>query len=295
MDKPRLALVKPIVMGDLGYLLTEDWESALDGWVAWLHISGIAAATKSLRRDNVRCIARRSKTGHPRQLTLSLLIELFAECDWSNEHRRSMRSSLKSFFAWCLSNGITDDNPAELLPKVKGETPKPRPTPDDAWRALLDNASPRELLMARLAGEAGLRRAEVARTKRDDLVRDRTGWALIVLGKGAKQRVVPITDSLAAAIMSHTDHGWLFPGPSGGHITPAWVGTIISGLLPPGVTMHGLRHRYASRGYAGTKDLRAVQTALGHASVATTQRYTAVTHDDVRAVSEAAGDGNDVA
>jgi integrase len=243
----------------------------------------------------VRAVARRSRTEHPRQLTLSLIVELFAERDWSNEHRKGVRCSLISFLDYCLSNGIVDSNPAVLLPKVPGETPKPRPAPDDVWRDLLEQAAPRERLMARLAGEAGLRRAEVARAKRDDLVHDRGGWALIVLGKGAKQRVVPITDNLAAAIMAHTDHGWLFPSVDGGHVTPGWVGTMISRLMPPGVTMHQLRHRYASRGYAGTKDLRAVQTALGHASVATTQRYTAVTHDDVRAVSVAAGDGGDVA
>ncbi len=52
--------------------------------------------------------------------------------------------------------------------------------------------------------------------------------------------------------------------------------------------MHKLRHRYASKGYAGTGNIRAVQEALGHASVATTQRYTAVTSREVRAVSEAA-------
>lgn len=52
--------------------------------------------------------------------------------------------------------------------------------------------------------------------------------------------------------------------------------------------MHKLRHRFGTRGYAGTGNLRAVQEALGHASVATTQRYVAVSARDVRAVSEAA-------
>ena len=58
--------------------------------------------------------------------------------------------------------------------------------------------------------------------------------------------------------------------------------------MPPGWSAHKLRHRYATRGYAVTRNLRAVQVALGHASVATTQRYTATTEPEVRAVAEAA-------
>ena len=69
------------------------------------------------------------------------------------------------------------------------------------------------------------------------------------------------------------------------------MGELISALMPDGWTMHKLRHRYASRGYARTRNLRAVQLALGHASVATTERYTMVTSDEVRLVSEAAADG----
>ena len=57
-------------------------------------------------------------------------------------------------------------------------------TPDDVWRAALAKASPRELLMIRLAGEAGLRRGEVAKCHRDDLIEDPRGAALIVHGKG---------------------------------------------------------------------------------------------------------------
>jgi integrase len=143
--------------------------------------------------------------------------------------------------------------------------------------------------MALLAGEAGLRRAEVAVVHCNDLLRDDAGWSLIVHGKGGKQRVVPLTDRLAAEIRTYAPRGYLFPGRIDGHVSPSWVGTVISNLMPPGWTMHKLRHRFATRGYAGTRNLRAVQEALGHASVATTQRYTAVANDEVRSVSEAAG------
>lgn len=183
-----------------------------------------------------------------------------------------------------------DDSPALLLPKVAGDTPRPRPAPDDVWRDLLAAAPPRERMMARLAGEAGLRRAEVAQCRLDDLVMDRGGWALIVRGKGNKQRIVPVTDSLAREIRSYCQHGYLFPSPAGGHLNPKWVGAIISRLMPPGVTMHALRHRFSSRGYAQTRNIVAVSQALGHSSIATTQRYVAITRDEVRAVVEAAAD-----
>lgn len=184
-------------------------------------------------------------------------------------------------------------NPACGLPRVPESTPKPRPATDRIWRELLGAAPARERLMARLAGEAGLRRAEVARVHKDDLIEDLLGWSLIVKGKGNKQRLVPITDSLAEAIRTYRDDGYnpdryLFPGQIDGHISPGHVGVLISRLMPTGWSMHKLRHRYASRGYAGTKNIRAVQEALGHASVATTQRYTAVTSREVRAVSDAA-------
>lgn len=143
--------------------------------------------------------------------------------------------------------------------------------------------------MARLAGEGGLRRAEVAAVHTDDLITDADGYVLIVHGKGGKQRSVPITDSLAAEILAASP-GWLFPvkrNPST-HVSAEYVGTLVSDCMPQGWSMHKLRHRYATRGYAATGNLRAVQEALGHASVATTQRYTAVTARDVRSVSEAA-------
>lgn len=308
--KPQLSLVTVPAVGEMttsNGKATDPiplvWDNAITQWLRWLKISGLSANTVRLRRDHLASIARRSATGHPRELTLERLVDLFSENDWSKEYRKSMRTSLVQFGDWCVSNGLMADNPAHELPRVSGDKPRPRPAPDDVWLELLAAATPRERLMARLAGQAGMRRAEIAHARRNDLVRDRGGWAIIVRGKGDKQRVVPITASLAAAITEHCrdntgDHpnpaGYLFPGPAG-HLSARWVGTVLSRLMPPGWTAHTLRHRYATRGYAGTRNLRAVQLALGHASVATTERYTMITDDEVRAVSEAAGSGDDAA
>ena len=293
MTEPLLRLVhdEPVPRGRAAAALPIVWEESIAGWLAWMKLRGVSPNTVYLRRGHVRTVARRSQTGHPRLVTIAVLIDICSRADWSNEHRRSVRAALVDFYRWAYDNGVADDNPAVLLPRVMGERPRPRPTPDAVWRALLDNAAPREQMMARLAGEAGMRRAEVACAHRDDLIRDVSGPALIVHGKGNKQRVVPIPEGLAAAVIAWCPGGFLFPGEHDGHLSARYVGELISALMPPGWTMHKLRHRYASRGYARTRNLRAVQLALGHASVATTERYTMVTSDEVRLVSEAAADG----
>lgn len=295
MPKTHLSLVHTTTVQGGIRGMSAEWDKAITGWNAWLRIGGASKATVKLRRDHVCAIARRSETEHPRQLVLTLIVELCSERNWSNEYRKGVRTSLNSFFDWAVTNELVQDNPAAALPRVAGDKPRPRPATDEIWRDLLEQASPREQLMARLAGEAGLRRAEVAQCHRDDLVRDRGGWALIVHGKGSKQRVVPVTDRLAAAVVAHCQRGFLFPGQTDGHLSPNWAGQILSNLMPPGWSAHKLRHRYATRGYAGTRNLRAVQEALGHASVATTERYTMITRDEIRAVSEAAEDDNDAA
>lgn len=299
MPKPVLTVVQadPVTTtGRSAAKLPPHWEQAITGWLAWVKLGGVSPKTVDLRRGHLRTIAKRSQTSHPRLVTIDILIDIGARADWGNEHRRSVRTAAVDFFTWARANGLADDNPAALLPHVAGEKPRPRPAPDDVWRDLLANARPREHMMARLAGEAGMRRGEVAQCHRDDLVRDPRGWAIIVHGKGGKQRVVPIPDGLAAAMIGYCPRGFLFPGEHDGHLSARYVGDLISALMPVGWTMHKLRHRYATRGYARTRNLRAVQMALGHASVATTERYTMITDDEVRAVSEAAGDdGDDVA
>jgi integrase len=216
------------------------------------------------------------------------LVRLCGRPGVSVDHRHGQRAALTGFYSWCVDNDVVLASPAAKLPKVKSSQPRPRPAPDAVWVELLAKAAPRERLMSLLACEAGLRRAEVAGLHFDDLVRDQEGYLLIVRGKGDKQRVVPITMRLASHLRGHCRGGFVFPGQIDGHLSPDRVGRLVSKLMPPGWTMHKLRHRYATRGFNGTHNLLAVQEALGHSSVATTQRYTAVTLVDVRAVSEAA-------
>jgi integrase len=280
------------MFGEL-YSLPPSWGDAIQEWIKWLVAGGVSPETIRMRRGIVRSVARQLGALRPDDVTTDQLIALCARQKWSNDHRRGLRAGLIAFYDWCLTNGAATTNPARELPSVPESKPKPRPATDRIWRELLAAADPREQLMARLAGEAGLRRGEVARVHRDDLIEDLIGWALIVKGKGAKQRIVPLTDCLADAVREYRGEGYnpdgyLFPGQIDGHISPGHVGVLISRLMPEGWSMHKLRHRYASRGYAGTKDIRAVQEALGHASVATTQRYTAVSSREIRAVSESA-------
>lgn len=282
------------------YRLPLPWEEAVNSWVMWLTASGVSKQTIHTRRGHVRAVARILHLRQPSEVMTEHLVALYATQGWSLEHRRGMRTSLNQFYGHCIKSDICQHNPAEGLPHIAESKGAPRPAPEWLWEELLGSAGPRELLMVRLAGEVGLRRAEIAQVQRDDVIWDGSGWSLIVHGKGDKQRCVPINDRLAeqlqkrpAWIPDGIAFTYIFPSVDqwgnsvAPHVSPDRVGRLISDLMPIGWSAHKLRHRYATRGYAGTRNLRAVQEALGHASVATTQRYTATSAPELRAVSDA--------
>lgn len=221
----------------------------------------------------------------PWEVTTADLMDWTGGRSWARETRRGVRASLRSFYAWALSAGKVPESPAAGLPRVKPAVPAPRPASDAALDAALRAAGPRERLMLRLAAEAGLRRAEVAQVHERDLFEDLAGWSLVVHGKGSRERVVPLSRGLALAVRTQLHDvggGWVFPGDDGGHLSPRWVGKIITRLLPGDVTMHALRHRFATRAYAVDRDLVTVQTLLGHASPVTTRVYVQVPDDALR-------------
>ncbi len=218
--------------------------------------------------------------------------------------------AIHTFYRWAAGEGHVDPDPSILLgrPKVVNRLPsvlRPREAadlveapPDEDGEAPADEETrlPRAIALRdravlELLYGSGLRVGEVAGLTLDriDLKRRR----VLVLGKGSKEREVPMSRLAAAAVGDWVRRGRAELAPEGASDTlffnrrrhPLGVRDIramvgrYAGVLLPGrrVTPHTLRHTFATHLLEGGADIRAVQELLGHASVATTQRYTHVT------------------
>jgi integrase len=248
------------------------WDEAITAYRAYMTAIGRPRTTIELRRHQLAHLGR-STNLPPRRITEADLIDWFSRQDWSAETRRSYRSGIRGFYQWALKHNLVDSDPSADIPQIKVPQAQPRPAPEDIYRRALAGADARVTIMLRLAAEAGLRRTEIAQVHTRDLRHGADGPQLLVHGKGSRERIVPITDSLAGVIAGGSR--WLFPSERGGHLSPSYVGELCSKELGDGVTLHQLRHMFASRAYRGTRNLRAVQGLLGHANVAVTERYTA--------------------
>lgn len=273
-----------------------DWAKLLDEYMVTLAAAGQRPGSIRLRQIQLYRMAREIACP-PHEVTASMLLGWFGhQGNWTPDARHSYRSAVRGFFAWAHQFGRISTNPAAVLPKVRVPKAPPRPASDEAWNTAMAVATARVRLMLRLAGEVGLRRAEVAQVHTGDLIEIDGRPTLIVHGKGGKRRAMPISDSLADAVRSgaagHTpglpQSGYLFNDGQGGHLTPNHVGRLVKNVLPPGWTMHMLRHRFATKAYRGSRNLRAVQELLGHDSVATTERYTALDSAELYAAAACA-------
>jgi integrase len=251
-------------------VINDEWREAVARWDEWHLAGGGSSETLRLRHHYIGHLS----ADHPEPWTVTTddLIHFLARRGWAPETRKSARSTVRSFYGWAQRVGIIEHSPAAALPSVRVPAGCPRPTPEQHVSEALDRASQRDRLMVLLAAYAGLRRAEIAaihrRSVRDD--------ELVVKGKGARWRVIPLHPRLTIALAAWPLDGYLFPGMIDGHISPGQVGRILSRLLGPGWTGHTLRHRFLSAAYAAERDIRAVQALAGHAKIDTTVRYTAV-------------------
>jgi integrase/recombinase XerC len=208
--------------------------------------------------------------------------------------------AIHSFYRWASARRIVESDPSALLgrPKVVSRLPVvlrvpeaaalvEAPSPADGASAIDVAVAARDRAILELMYGSGLRVSEVAglTIERVDLDRGR----VTVIGKGDKEREVPLGDPAREAVEAWLDvrhvlergtHDELFTNRRGRPIGPRdirrLVGRYAATLSGRRVTPHTLRHSFATHLLEGGADIRAVQEMLGHASVATTQRYTHV-------------------
>ncbi|MCC6766179.1 MAG: tyrosine recombinase XerC [Deltaproteobacteria bacterium] len=203
-------------------------------------------------------------------------------------------AALKHFFRWCARAGERRDDPATTLAAPKREKfLPPHLTVDEMFRVLDGIRDPgpitaRDRAILELLYSTGVRVSELVGLDWADV--DRRGRVVRVLGKGRKERVVPV-GATALAALDHYQRRWpaerrrdrdaVFLNAQGGRLTVRSVARIVTRWVGRAGTRvaaspHAFRHSFATHLLNGGADLRAIQELLGHASLSTTQRYTHV-------------------
>jgi integrase/recombinase XerC len=218
----------------------------------------------------------------------------------SVESRTLMRqlAGLRSFFRFLEREGLAAASPFSAIRSPRLPKGLPRPLPPQAARALADSdlragddqpqwVLERDAAVLALLYGSGLRIGEALSLRRRDAPGSRD--SLTILGKGNKTRGVPVLPQVARQIESYIENcpfplppdGPLFVGVKGGPLSPRIIQLAMARLrgamgLPETATPHALRHSFATHLLARGGDLRTIQELLGHASLSTTQIYTAV-------------------
>lgn len=255
----------------------------LSAYATHLRAAGAAHRTMLLRLDHADEILRLADPEHITTGRLEAWMQPPGRT-YCPETLKSRRSSARRFFQWLHENGHVSADPTTRLHAISVIPPPPRVIPDRAMITALACATARDRAAILLARYACLRLTEISTLK----VEHREGDALRVHGKGGRVRIVYMHPDLRRALDVLEDEnggrGWYFPGlGTASHIHPQSMYKIIRRLT--GWNPHSLRHAGATAAYRATKDLRAVQLMLGHASLATTQRYLSLDEDALRAVA----------
>lgn len=252
------------------------WIEPLRSFEIHLNALGRSPRTISTRLTHLYTVARSINRDTPSEVTSHDIENWCGTNDWAPETRHSYYSSLRVFFRWFYAEAPSKD-PSDWLPSIHRPLPPPRPAPDADIEQAISNSDSRTRVILTLAAELGLRAGEIARLHTNDLQPAPDNWStLTIVGKGNQIRILPVTPSLSWAIRQQAEEpGWVFPGRMDGHLSPRWIGQLATRVLPAPWTLHTLRHRFATTAYnRGTKDLVAIQKALGHQSITTTMRYT---------------------
>ena len=206
--------------------------------------------------------------------------------------RRS--AALRRFFGFLHDEGLRPDDPSAALPRPRHQRPLPRILDEEEVQAMFTAAedraasgqveATRNLALLELLYGSGLRASELVTLPRRAV---RQGQPFLILkGKGEKERLVPVSSRALVAVerwlaACPSESIWLFPS-GRKQLSRMRLFQIVralaadAGIAPDRVSPHVLRHAFATHLLAGGADLRALQTLLGHADIATTQIYTHV-------------------
>lgn len=205
-------------------------------------------------------------------------------------------AAVRSLYRWLAQEGVVEQNPAKLVATPKLPKKLPRVPTIEEMNSVLDGEMPeaaafpeRDRLMLELLYGCGIRNSELTGINLDDIRLN--AEAILIRGKGKKERYVPFGGSAKAALAAYLparqamlaeirkNCAALLINQRGGRLTTRSVGRIIKKIavakgLSPDVHPHTLRHAFGTHMLEEGADLRAIQELLGHERLATTQRYT---------------------
>lgn len=298
---------------------SNDFESILDRFIQYIELElGRSINTAKAYRQDLEHLIEFVRTRECTELGDVGIMELRG---WLAEQRNSgltaatiarRATAARTFFAWATHNGFVAEDPASslVIPKVSKRLPHvlaQTQATEIMQRAALraDDESPahiRDLAILELMYATGIRVGELVGLDVHDI--DEARRTIKVTGKGNKQRVVPFGSIAHQALTQYlkTSRSQLaneksgaavFLGTRGSRIDQRVVRKMVTEVLAgiegvPDLSPHGFRHSAATHLIEGGADIRAVQEILGHASLSTTQLYTHVSMDRLRAVFEQA-------
>ena len=216
-------------------------------------------------------------------------------------------AALRKYFRWLRRTGAIEVDPSARLSAPKGDGRLPHVlasaeldvllAPPPTGAALDDAVGLRDVAIVELLYGSGLRVGELCALRYEDV--DLRHRSVVVWGKGSKQRQVPMTQPSADTLDSWLKTGrallvtddspkdLVFLNRRGRRLSPRDVRRILDRRASAPTHPHALRHTFATHLLDGGADLRAVQELLGHADLATTQHYTHVSKERLRAVYDA--------
>lgn len=311
-DRTRTAAADP---------LPPPFAAALDRFCEHLELErDLSAHTIRAYRGDLTSLfdhAARMSLTEPGQLDLATLRSWLARLHTAGAGRATLArraSSARTFTAWAARRGLTATDPGVRLVSPKPHRTLPAVLRAGEAAAALDSRAPvdaedvdvvqalRDQAVLELLYASGIRVSELCGLDRDDVDLERR--TIRVLGKGRKERTVPLGEPAIAALEQWLREGrpaWvtadsgpaLLLGARGRRLDPRTARRAVHERLQslpgmPDLGPHGLRHSAATHLLEGGADLRVVQELLGHSSLATTQLYTHVTVARLRAVHDQA-------